>query len=341
MLFSNVSIDAVVHVDAPIRLTSAVIMGRLRPTLDRLGIRPDLLEELAGIRERRVWGGSTQVSEAATMAGKAALRASRVARAEIGLLISTSVSRDYVEPSIASVVHGQLGLADTCQNFDVGNACLAFLNGMDIAGSMIERGDIDHALIVDAEVSDEITEHTIARLNQPETTAEQFREEFASLTLGSGATAMVLGRSDLLPDGHRYLGGVTRAATAYSHLCRGTMQRMVTDTRDLLAAGLDLASRTFDAAKETLGWRPADLDEFVLFAPASNAAFTSAMLRRPPPNCNLSLTQLAMSARARRLARAALASPNAPSRLITCSHCEPSFCQRWAIAVGSFEYVVC
>lgn len=264
MLFTNVSIDAVVHVDAPIRLTSAEIMGRLRPTLDRLGIRPDLLEELAGIRERRVWGGATQVSDAATAAGEAALAASRVAREEIGLLVSTSVSRDYVEPSTASVVHGQLGLADTCQNFDVGNACLAFLNGMDIAGSMIERGDVDYALIVDAEVSDDITEHTIARLNQPGTTADQFREEFASLTLGSGATAMVLGRGDLLPDGHRYLGGVTRAATAYSHLCRGTMQRMVTDTRSLLAAGLDLASKTFDAAKNTLDWRPGELDEFVV-----------------------------------------------------------------------------
>jgi acyl-CoA:acyl-CoA alkyltransferase len=75
---------------------------------------------------------------------------------------------------------------------------------------------------------------------------------------------MVLGRGDLLPAGHRYLGGVSRAATAYSHLCRGTMRQMVTDTRELLAAGLDLASKTFDAAKETLGWQPDDLDEFVV-----------------------------------------------------------------------------
>ena len=69
--------------------------------------------------------------------------------ARMGLLVNTSVSRDYLEPSTASIVSGNLGLPDTCQNFDVANACLAFINGMDIAARMIERGEIDYALIVD------------------------------------------------------------------------------------------------------------------------------------------------------------------------------------------------
>lgn len=239
-------------------------MRRVLPTLQRLGIRIELLEEVAGIRERRVWGRPTQVADAAAMAGEKALTISGVPRSEIGLLVSTSVCRDYVEPSTASVVHGTLGLAETCQNFDVGNACLAFLNGMDIAARMIERGDIAYALIVDGEVSDQITNRTVARLLLPETTAEQFREEFASLTLGSGAVAMVLGRSDLVTDGHRYVGGVSRAATQFSHLCRGTMDRMVTDTRTLLAAGLELAATTYQAARDCLGWAGADIDEYVL-----------------------------------------------------------------------------
>lgn len=267
MLFSDVSIDTVVHVDAPVRLSSAEIMARLAATLVRLGIRPDLLEEVAGIRERRIWGGTDgqqPVSVAATLAGRKALDASTAGPDRIGLLVSTSVCRDFIEPSIAAVVHGALGLPPTCQNFDLGNACLAFLNGMDVAGLMIERGDIDFALIVDGEVSDEVTECTIERLGRAQTTAEQFRAEFASLTLGSGATAMVLGRSELLPHGHRYLGGVTRAATAYADLCRGTMQRMVTDTRTLLAEGLNLAESTFEATSAALGWRSGELDHFVL-----------------------------------------------------------------------------
>ena len=57
MLFKHVSIASVSHVDAPVRLSSVDIMERLQPTLDRLGIRGNLLEEVAGIYERRIWDG--------------------------------------------------------------------------------------------------------------------------------------------------------------------------------------------------------------------------------------------------------------------------------------------
>jgi len=264
MLFQHVSIDSVAHIDAPVRLSSAEIVQRLQPALQRLGIRANLLEDVAGIRERRIWDGPMQVSDVATMAAQKALVASGVPHESIGILINTSVCRDYLEPSTASVVHGNLGLSDTCQNFDVGNACLAFLSGMDIAARMIERGEIEYALIVDGEVSNEITERTIDRLNSPDATADQFRQEFASLTLGSGAVAMVLGRRELLANGHRFLGGVTRAATEFSHLCRGNMDRMVTDTKTLLDEGLKLAAKTFQAAGAALGWVGSDLDEFVV-----------------------------------------------------------------------------
>ena len=50
--------------------------------------------------------------------------------------------RDY-EPSTASIVHHKLGMSSACKNFDLGNACLAFLNAMDLVGGMIERGEIE------------------------------------------------------------------------------------------------------------------------------------------------------------------------------------------------------
>jgi 3-oxoacyl-[acyl-carrier-protein] synthase-3 len=265
MLYRHVSIDGVAHVDAPIRLTSAEIARRLEPAARRLGVRVDLLlADVAGIRERRVWHPSTRVADAATAAARKALARSSVPLERIGVLVNTSVSREFLEPSTASVVHGALGLADGCENFDVGNACLAFLTGMDIAARMIELGDVDYALIVDGETSNEVTDRTIERMNSPHASAEQFRREFASLTLGSGAAAMVLGRSRLIPRGHRYRGGVSRAATAFSHLCRGTLDRMVTDSATLLDEGINLAARTFEAAGEALGWTAGDLDEFAV-----------------------------------------------------------------------------
>ena len=265
MVFHHVSIDSVAHVDAPVRLTSAEIARRLQPARQRLGIPADLLlEGVAGIRERRIWDASTTVADAATVAGRKALAISAAPLERIGVLINTSVCREFLEPSTASVVHAGLGLPDTCENFDVGNACLAFLTGMDIAARMIEHGGVEYALIVDAETSNEITDRTIERLNSPDATADQFRREFASLTLGSGAAAMVLGRSALLPHGHRYRGGVSLAATEFSHLCRGTLERMVTDSASLLDEGLRLAARTFRAAGDTLGWVGSELDEFAV-----------------------------------------------------------------------------
>ena len=264
MLYKHVAIASVAHIDAPCRITSAEINERLLPVTQRLGIRQNVLEDVAGIRARRIWDKPTLPSESATLAAQKAITESGVPHEKIGLLVNTSVCRDYLEPSTASIIHGNLGLADTCQNFDVGNACLAFLNGMDIAARMIERGDIEYALIVDGETSNAVLEKTIERLLGSEITEADFRSEFAALTLGSGAAAMVMGRSELLPEGHRFLGSVTRAATEFSRLCYGNIDRMVTDTKTLLIEGLRLAAKTFHATRAALGWIIEEFDEFVV-----------------------------------------------------------------------------
>ena len=73
--------------------------------------------------------------------------------------------------------------------------------------------------------------------------------QFATLTLGSGAAAMVLGRADPHPEGHRLVGGVTRAGTEHHELCVGDLESMRTDTKGLLDAGMALSTATWaDAA---------------------------------------------------------------------------------------------
>ena len=79
-------------------------------------------------------------SDAATMAGRRALEASGVDPARIGLLVNTSVSRDFVEPSTASLVHANLKLPTTCGSFDLSNACLGFMDAIEFTGHLIERG---------------------------------------------------------------------------------------------------------------------------------------------------------------------------------------------------------
>ena len=220
-----------------------------------------------------------QASDAATLAGVKALADAGIDPDRIGLLVNTSVSRDYLEPSTASIVAGNLGLPDTCQNFDVANACLAFLNGMDIAARMIERGEIEYALIVDGETANLAYEKTLERMTRADVTEADFKNELATLTLGSGAAAMVLARAELAPGAPRYKGGVTRAATEWNKLCRGNIDGMITDTRMLLVEGIKLATKTFEVAKQKLGWAVNELDEYVIHqvSKVHTAAFTKAM----------------------------------------------------------------
>lgn len=264
MLFENVSIAGLAHVDAPHVLTTQEINQRLQPTLQRLHIRKDIIGDIAGVQARRLWGEGVQASDAATRAGRKALEAAGIDADRLGLLVNTSVSRDFLEPSTASIVSGNLGVGEQCMTFDLANACLAFINGMDVAARMIERGDIDYALVVDGETADEVYRRTIERMLDPSLTPAQLRAEVASLTLGCGAVAMVLARRELVPNAPRYKGGVTRSATQWNHLCRGNIDRMVTDTKNLLRQGIKLAQHTFVAARQAMGWVVDELDQFVI-----------------------------------------------------------------------------
>lgn len=75
---------------------------------------------------------------------------------------------------------------------------------------------------------------------------------------------MVLGRTDKSPNGHRFLGGINRAATQHSRLCRGNIDHMETDTRGLMIGGMELATGTWREATAQYGWTPQDFDHFVL-----------------------------------------------------------------------------
>ena len=251
-------------VEAPLVVTSEWIDEQLGDTYRRNGVRPGLLAEVAGIVERRWWPSDVSFADAAAMAGRAAIAQAGIDPSEIGLLISTSVCKDNLEPSVACSVHHQLGLSTACINFDLGNACLAFMNAMHVASSMIDMGQIDYALIVDGEGSRYTQERTIERLGHPESSTADIFAEFASLTLGSGAAAMVLARTDRHPEAHRIMGGVCRAATQHNKLCVGSLERMTTDTAGLLTAGLDLADDAWLESVADPYWDNGRADWYIL-----------------------------------------------------------------------------
>ncbi|MEP6462709.1 MAG: 3-oxoacyl-ACP synthase III [Frankiaceae bacterium] len=261
--YRDVVISGLAHIDAPHIITSAALEDMLAPAMERLRIRRGLLSRLAGVDERRFWDVGVRPSEPAAEAGERAMTASGVDRSQIGILINTSVSRDYLEPSTAAIVHGRLGLPVEAINFDLGNACLGFVNGMNLVSTMIEHGEIDHGLVVNAESARFVVETTIDRLLAT-SDAATFREQFATLTLGSGAVAAVLSRRGDSAADHRYLGGLSRAATEHAMLCTGDAHEMRTDAPGLLQAGLELGKLTWKEAVDSFGWDAGGFDLFAI-----------------------------------------------------------------------------
>jgi len=255
---SNVALLAVTSTMADRVTTSASIDEKLRPVLKRLKLPTGLLQRVAGVHERRNWGADQSFDDAAVDAGKRAMAEAGIRPDQVGLLINTSVTRPHLEPSVAVRLHHGLGLPSSATNFDIANACLGFVNGMTLAAQLIDAGQIEYAVIIDGEDADDVQVNTIERLLTKGYGRDDFMSEFASLTLGSGAAAAVLGRADRHPEGHRIVGGVTRAATENYDLCVGSVDGMFTDAKALLKRGMELVVSAWKEAARDWNWQRMD-----------------------------------------------------------------------------------
>jgi len=264
MRYRSVHIAGVEGVIPSTEVTTASIERMLSRLYRRIGVPGGMIEQLTGIRARRFWPDGVMPSDGATMAAEKLLSTVDLPREKIGVLASTSVCKDYLEPSVAALVHGKLGLSRQCLNFDVGNACLGFMSGIVIVSNMIELGQIEAGLVVAGESSRAVTQATVKRLIQPGVEFPTYRDNLATLTLGSAATAMLLVNARHAPNDRRVLGGVSLAATEHSNLCIGTDTQMKTDAAKLLREGVQLAEHTWRLTQEELGLGVGDVQQFAL-----------------------------------------------------------------------------
>jgi 3-oxoacyl-[acyl-carrier-protein] synthase-3 len=262
MQYQHVCIEGMGYYIPDHVVTSDWIEDQLEPLYQALRVSKGRIERLTKIRERRWFDEGVAVSDAATWAAEKALADAGVERSKVQFLVNTSVCRDYIEPSTATIVHANLDLAATATNFDLSNACLGFLNGMTVAANMIELGQIDTALVVSAESVREGQLRTIERLLERPPDRATFRENLASFTLGSGAMAMVLTHADVSRTGKRMLGGYTYAQTQHNGLCVAQPTWMHTDSPKLLREGLRVIALAWEGFQQELGWTNDMVDRF-------------------------------------------------------------------------------
>ena len=268
MKFNHVAIESIAYALPEEVWLSSDVEAKLADVYGRLKLPEGRLELMTGIRERRFWPKGTAPSEASAKAGEAVLAQSSFDRSEIDLLIHSAVCRDRLEPATAAYVHGLLGLPGHTQIFDVSNACLGFLNAMVVAGSMIESGQIERALICSGEDGRPLVENTIQQLHNPELTRKTIKPYFANLTIGAGAVAAVLCRKELAPASSIQLrAAAVETDSSANELCQGDSAgealEMLTDSVELLTAGINVAKRNWSRFTEVTGWTPETPDRVI------------------------------------------------------------------------------
>jgi len=272
MKFQHVRFHGFGYELPPDVISSDDIEERLAPVYEKLKLPRGRLELMSGIKERRFWDKGTRPSEAAVMAGKKAIAASGIPANELECLIFTSVSRDMMEPATASFVHSRLNLRKRCLVFDISNACLGFLDGMIFLANMIELGQVKCGLLVAGETAEDLLESTIRNLVSDQTlTRKTIKNSFASLTIGSGAVALVMTHDDISRGGQKFIGGAYRANTRHNDLCQGGQTAghrsqsgtlMATDSEELMKRGIETARDTWLDFLEDLDWLASGIDVF-------------------------------------------------------------------------------
>lgn len=268
MRFQKVSIESLAYALPEEVWTSLELEAKLAGLYSRLKLPEGRLELMTGIKERRFWPSGTPASEASAAAGRNVLAKSSFGKEQMDLLIHSAVCRDRLEPATASYVHRLLELPGHTQIFDVSNACLGFLNAMVVAAGLIESGQIERALICSGENGRPLVEHTIQQLLDPALTRKTIKPYFANLTIGAGAVAAVLCRSDLAPKSSlRLSAAAVETDTSANELCQGDSAgdalEMLTDSEELLEAGIKVAQRNWARFSELTGWTPATPDRVI------------------------------------------------------------------------------
>ncbi len=273
MLFQNVSLLSVGYVLPPLVIRSEDIESQLDSVYQRLKLPQGRLEGMSGIRERRLWQPNTRISDMSAESCQRALDAAGVSPTEVQCLIHASVCREYLEPATACRVHHLTGLPENAWVYDVSNACLGVMNGAAQIAQLIEGGVIRAGLVVGTEDCRGLLDATIHQLNSdPSITRQTIKPAFASLTIGSGSCAWLLGNRDYFEKqtsglGASIRGAVAVARTQHHALCQsdtdqagsGMLPIMNTDSELLLEAGVATGKAAFENLLCELNWQRSEI----------------------------------------------------------------------------------
>jgi len=162
--------------------TGSFVPGRVVSNQEvgqRLGIDPDYIVRVSGIRTRHWVASGEDCSWLAEQAARQALHQAQVAPEELDAIIVSTTSPDIMFPSTACLLQGRLGIKGI-PAFDVSASCSGFLYALWMADCFIRSGQYRRCLVVAAEVKSRSLDLT---------------DLSTAILFGDGAGAVILERS--------------------------------------------------------------------------------------------------------------------------------------------------
>lgn len=139
-----------------------------------------------GITERRM-AGWEPTWYMGTQACLKAIENAGISPADIGLVISSTVTSDFLTPSMASVIQDKTGAVNAAA-FDINAACTGFIYAIDTARRFLETDDdLKYVLVVANEALSRFID---------------FEDRASCILFGDGAAAAVVEKSDKLYFSH-------------------------------------------------------------------------------------------------------------------------------------------
>lgn len=175
------------------------------------------LGAITGIKSRRVYNSDADNYESSFALAERAiedcLQRSGYAPDQLDVIISTSITRTKgpgvfcFDPSFAAMLRGAIG-ATRSRAFDLSNACAGMVTGIMVLDRMIRSGKVRNGLVVSGEQITPIAETAAREMT------ERYDPQFAALTVGDAAVAVVLDGNADADDVIHYVETMTASAAA-------------------------------------------------------------------------------------------------------------------------------
>ncbi|WP_018692607.1 3-oxoacyl-ACP synthase III family protein [Algicola sagamiensis] len=181
--------------------------------------QPINVEEITGIKNRRILQPHENSLSAAVEAVNNCLKNSSYQPEDIDIVISGSISRTRVagsqqhfDPALSLFIKKEVGLKNAI-HFDVSNACSGMMTGVHFLSKMIQAGVVKNGIVVSGEQISTISETAAREIENPQD------PQFGSLTVGDSGAAVILDGKGDADNKIDYIELTTCAE--YSELCIG------------------------------------------------------------------------------------------------------------------------